>query len=31
LLGSDPELQEIADHMETAGKPVWRELTEVPA
>jgi hypothetical protein len=29
LLGNDPGLLEIADHMEMAGKKVWRELAEI--
>ena len=31
LLGDEPDLLEIADHMDAAGKKVWRQLTEIPA
>jgi hypothetical protein len=30
LLGNDPDLLEIADYMEAAGKPVWHSLAEIP-
>jgi hypothetical protein len=30
LIGSDPDLLEIADHLETIGKPIWRNLADVP-
>jgi hypothetical protein len=31
LLPSDePDLLEIAHYMETSGKPVWRQLSEIP-
>jgi hypothetical protein len=30
LLGDDPDLLEIASHMEASGKKVWRQLSEVP-
>ena len=30
LLGEDPDLKEIAYHMELAGKPVWSNLTDIP-
>jgi hypothetical protein len=30
LLTNDPEMLEIADHFADTGKPVWRELAEVP-
>jgi hypothetical protein len=30
LLGSDPDLLEIADHLEAIGKPVWRNLSDIP-
>ncbi len=30
LLGDDPHLTEIAYHMELAGKPIWRNLTDIP-
>jgi hypothetical protein len=30
LLGNDPDLLEIADYLETIGKPVWRHLADVP-
>jgi hypothetical protein len=30
LLGDDPTLIEIADYMETSGKKVWRQLSEIP-
>ena len=29
LLGSDPDLLEIADHFEAMGKKVWRHLADV--
>jgi len=31
LLGSEPDLIEIADYMEASGKKVWRKLAEVPS
>lgn len=31
LLGTEPDLLEIADYMEASGKKVWRDLKEVPA
>jgi hypothetical protein len=31
LLSDEPDLLEIADYMETAGKKVWRQLAEIPA
>jgi hypothetical protein len=31
LLGNEPDLIEIADYMEAAGKKVWRQLSEIPA
>ena len=30
LIGSDPDLLEIADHMDALGKPIWRNLADVP-
>ncbi len=30
LLGNEPDLVEIADHMEASGKMVWRQITDVP-
>lgn len=30
LLGDEPQLREIADYMEASGKPVWRQLTDIP-
>ena len=30
LLGEDPDLLEIAETMELAGKAIWRELPDVP-
>ena len=30
LLGNDPDLLEIADHFEDTGKPLWRQLADVP-
>jgi hypothetical protein len=30
LIGNDPELLEIADHFEDTGKPLWRDLAQVP-
>jgi hypothetical protein len=30
LLGNDPDLLEIADHLDALGKKVWRHLADVP-
>ena len=30
LLGEDSDLVEIAQHMELAGRMIWRELSDVP-
>ncbi len=30
LLSDQPDLLEIADHMENAGKKIWRHLSEIP-
>ncbi len=30
LLGSEADLLEIADYFEASGKPIWRQLTDVP-
>jgi hypothetical protein len=30
LLGIEEDLLEIAHNMEVAGKPIWRELSQVP-
>jgi hypothetical protein len=30
LLGTEPELLEIADIFEAMGKKVWRELADIP-
>jgi len=30
LLGNDPDLLEISDHLEALGKKVWRHLADVP-
>jgi hypothetical protein len=30
LLGDEDDLREIADHMAASGKPIWRQLSEVP-
>jgi hypothetical protein len=30
LLGSEPDLLEIADHMEASGIPMWRNITDIP-
>lgn len=30
LLGEEDDLTEIAYHMELAGKPIWRNLTDIP-
>lgn len=30
LLSNEPDLVEIADHMEASGKIVWRQLPDVP-
>jgi hypothetical protein len=31
LLGNEPDLLEIADRMEAAGKKVWRQLSQIPS
>ncbi len=31
LLGDEPDLLEIAHHMEASGKKIWRHLTEIPS
>jgi hypothetical protein len=31
LLGTEPDLVEIADYMESSGKKIWRQLNEIPA
>ena len=31
LLGSEPDLLEIADYMASSGKHVWHQLTDIPA
>jgi hypothetical protein len=31
LLGDEPDLLDIANHMKASGKKVWRELTDIPA
>ena len=30
LLGSEADLLEIADYFEASGKPIWRQLMDVP-
>jgi hypothetical protein len=30
LLGDEDDLRGIADHMAASGKPIWRQLNEVP-
>jgi hypothetical protein len=30
LLGSDKDMLEIADYFEEMGKPVWRQLADIP-
>jgi hypothetical protein len=30
LIGTDEHSKEIADYMEMSGKPVWRDLADVP-
>jgi hypothetical protein len=30
LLGNEPDMLEIADYMETAGKKIWRQLADIP-
>ena len=31
LLRDEPDLLEIADHMDAVGKKIWRQLAEIPA
>jgi hypothetical protein len=31
LLGDEPDLLEIAHHMEASGKKIWRQLTDIPS
>jgi hypothetical protein len=31
LIGTEPDLLEIADYMEASGKKIWRNLAEVPS
>jgi hypothetical protein len=30
LLGDEPDLLEIAHYMEASGKPIWRNLADIP-